>query len=290
MHLGIAGLTFQVTTADPDLPLTVADAAVPFLVPPAPPDVRVHVSAERLRDSSPPDLVFESGGPWRLFREAGGLRFEFRSTAFGSAPYKIARANDALTEVAVVVNRAYYPPGTPVPALEYPLDELLVINLLGQGRGLEVHGCGVVDASGAGFLFVGQSGAGKSTMARLWLDEPGAQILSDDRVVLRSDPDGIRMHGTPWHGEEPLSSAASARLSRVFLLRQQPAHALRPLSAGDAAARLLAASFPPFYDRRAMAFSLEFCLTIPSAVPCQELGFKPDASVVDFVRCSVSAR
>lgn len=284
MHLRVAGLTFDVRTADPDLPLAVSPATARFVVPPAPPDVQVHVSADHLVDSSPPDLVFDSGGPWRLFREPRGLLFEFRSTALGRAPYKIARVNDSFTDVEVVVNRACYPARTPVAPLEYPLDELLVIHLLGLGRGLELHGCGVVEASGAGYLFVGQSGAGKSTMARLWLKEPGTEILSDDRIVLRAEQDGIRMYGTPWHGEEPLSSPASARLTGIFLLRQHSAHAVRPLSAGDAAARLLAASFPPFHDPHALAFSLEFCLTIPSFAPCQELGFVPDPSVVDFVR------
>ena len=72
-----------------------------------------------------------------------------------------------------------------------------MINLLGDGRGLVVHGCGMFDGSDEAYLFVGQSGAGKTTMARLWHAEPGVLILSDDRVILRSEPDGVWMYGTP---------------------------------------------------------------------------------------------
>ena len=69
--------------------------------------------------------------------------------------------------------------------LEYPLDELLLQGLLARGRGAEIHACGIADGSGRGLLFVGQSGAGKTTMARLWEGERGITVLSDDRIILR---------------------------------------------------------------------------------------------------------
>ena len=63
----------------------------------------------------------------------------------------------------------------PIYPLHYPLDELLMVHLLARGRGVEIHGSGIVDADGYGTLFAGQSGAGKTTMSRLWLSEPGRQ-------------------------------------------------------------------------------------------------------------------
>ena len=98
------------------------------------------------------------------------------------------------------------------------------------------------------YLFVGQSGAGKTTMARLWLAEPGAVILSDDRIVLRSELDGVWMYGTPWHGDAPLASPRRARLARLFFLRHDTSNAITSVSGSRAAARLFAASFPPFHS------------------------------------------
>jgi serine kinase of HPr protein (carbohydrate metabolism regulator) len=107
-------------------------------------------------------------------------------------------------------------------------------------------------------LFVGASGAGKTTMARLWLAERDAVILSDDRVVLRGEPDGLWMYGTPWHGEEPLASPDRVRLAGVFFLHHHERHEIAPVTRIDGVARLFAASFPPFHDARALDFTLGF--------------------------------
>src|SRR5205823_7896354 len=112
----------------------------------------------------------------------------------------------------------------PPQPLDYPLDELLMISLLARGRGVEVHGCGVIDTNGVAYLFPGHSGAGKSTIARLWRDQ-GATILSDDRLILRLRDGRVWMYGTPWHGEEQFATAASAALSRIYFLQHAPFNA-----------------------------------------------------------------
>ena len=85
-------------------------------------------------------------------------------------PYKTALFVPDFSRGHVCLHRPFFADAPSVDPLEYPLDELLVISLLGQGRGVEIHGCGVVDGS-SGYLFVGQSGAGKTTIARLWQAE-----------------------------------------------------------------------------------------------------------------------
>jgi hypothetical protein len=86
-----------------------------------------------------------------------------------------------------------------------PTMELLMINYLACGRGTIVHACGV-EYNGKGYLFAGESGAGKSTLARLLDQEKGIKVLSDDRIVLRKQDGGVRIYGTPWHGEETFSA------------------------------------------------------------------------------------
>jgi hypothetical protein len=114
-------------------------------------------------------------------------------------------------------------------------------------------------------------------------------ILSDDRVVLRAEGDVVWMYGTPWHGDEPLASPRRARLARLFFLRHDTSNALTTISGSRAAARLFAASFPPFYSPSAIAFTLRFIEAIVTSVPCVELGFAPTPPVVEFVRCSTSS-
>ena len=47
-----------------------------------------------------------------------------------------------------------------------PVMELLMVNYLAQGKGIIIHACGI-SYKGKGILFVGESGAGKSTVARM---------------------------------------------------------------------------------------------------------------------------
>lgn len=251
-----------------------------FLVPPvdAP---EVELSA--VVGSPPGDRVageplFESDAVWRLYRDGGRFRIECRSPAFGEGPYKTAILDETFTRGTIFVQ----PHVADLNPLDYPLDEVLVANLLGRGRGVELHSCGIIDARGRGHLFVGVSGAGKTTTARLW-EGAASGIVSDDRVIVRERDSAMWMFGTPWHGEAELSMPAGVPLAGVYLLVQAETNALRALDAGEAVARLFRCAFPLFYDAGSLGFTLSFLERIFASVPVRELQFVRDPSVVDLV-------
>ena len=288
VHLRVAGLTIQVSHSAPDLNVAPGTAWSRFVVEAAPPDVAIEVSAHTLGEDGAGACLFDSGGPWRLYRHGDGFLFRFHSATLESSPYKTALFNHDFSRGHVWLHRPFFAGAPLVDPLEYPLDELLVISLLGQGRGVEIHGCGVVDGS-RGYLFVGQSGAGKTTMARLWQAVPGAVILSDDRVVLRSDADGHWMYGTPWHGEEPLASPGRVRLAGVFFLKHHDRQEIATVTRIDGVTRLFASSFLPFHDANALDFTLAFIDSLVGRVPCFELWFTPDAAALELVRRTCEA-
>jgi hypothetical protein len=164
-----------------------------------------------------------------------------------------------------------------------PTLELLMVNYLAQGYGIILHGCGVV-WQGKGLLFVGESGAGKSTMARLWSKEEDAEVVSDDRTIVREKGNEFWMYGTPWHGEGKFASPGAARLERIFFLTKRKVNALRWLKGVDPVSRFLTCSFPPYWDPGGMDFTLEFLTKLAKKVHCEELSFKPDRSVIDFLK------
>src|SRR6202040_3700872 len=128
-------------------------------------------------------LLFHSGGLWSLFAEPSGYRFSFLSPLLGMTPYKEAWFDPEFSTGRVLLSRRYFDTQRPAYPLEYPLDELLMIHRLSRGEGVEMHAVGISDEQGQGHLFLGHSGAGKSTTARLWLDRLGGRILCGIRII-----------------------------------------------------------------------------------------------------------
>jgi hypothetical protein len=91
------------------------------------------------------------------------------------------------------------------------------------------------------------------------------------------------MYGTPWHGEAMLASKAKAPLSRVYFLGKGLKNELIPQKPSISISRLFTCSFPLFYNRDAIDFTLAFFEDVVKNVPCFELKFTPDKSVVEFI-------
>ena len=227
---------------------------------------------------------FSSGGLWSAYASETGTKFYFSSPAVGPRPYKAAWFDPAFERGHVVLNRAAIPAESLIFPLEYPLDELVMMHRLALGEGVEVHALGLADQDGSGYLFLGHSGAGKSTTARLWMAQPGVNLLSDDRIILRKHDEKVWMYGTPWHGDAGVASPGSAPLTAIFLLEQWLANELAPLSPAKAAAELFARAFVPHYLESGIQFTLSFLDQITRSVPCSILRFTPTLGAVEAVR------
>jgi hypothetical protein len=278
---------------DPELTFTLKGAAEQFLVAPdSPVDSVLRFSLGDLsQEDLPGELLFDSGATWQLFRTTNGYVFRLAVPYFGDVPYRLAYFNEDFSEGRVVIHRPYREAWEECKPNEYPLDELLLVQLLAQGRGAEVHATGIVTEQGEGLLFLGHSGAGKTTTSKLWLEHEGVKILSDDRIVLRRDETGqVWMHGTPWHGLGELSLAARAPLKHIFFIEKGPRAEFSDISAGDAVARLFACSFPTFHNPAGLDFTLGFYEQALQTVPCAVLSFRPDQTAVAAVRQRLASR
>ncbi|MDA2938622.1 hypothetical protein MYX75_10210 [Acidobacteria bacterium AH-259-A15] len=285
--LEVAGISVVVSSCDPSLKLEAQGAVKDFLTGEGKPDARASAAWSDLSQVKLGPKLFDSGALWQLYRRDGWYLYCFTSPIFGPFPYKVASFNLNFTLGEVYLHRQYFEPQRAFYPLEYPLDELWMVNLLCQGRGAEVHGCGVVDAQGEGHLFVGQSGAGKSAMARLWQPHKSVKILSDDRIILRKAEQKLWMYGTPWHGEAGFSTTARAPVSQIYFLQHGEKNELLPQRAAQAVGRLFACGFPPFYSPGALDFMLGFFEEVVKAVPCFELRFLPDQSALEFIHSAL---
>ncbi len=254
-----------------------------FLVDAANPEVRLQATWDDLHEESGDGKIFDAGDLWQLSYRDGAYRFSFTSPSLGPLPYRVACLTPDFTRGRIALNRRYFSDARPVYPLDYPLYELLTVHLLARGRGAEVHACGMVDSRGFGHLFLGQSGAGKTTLARLFGRVGGVKVLSDDRVILRRLDGRLWMYGTPWHGEAEAACPDRAPLTRIYFLRHGHRNALIPQQPAQAVGQLVACSFPLFYSPEALAFTLSFFEGVVQSTPCDELHFLPDERVTEFI-------
>ena len=98
----------------------------------------------------------------------------------------------------------------------------------------------VVEHDGYGYMFLGKSGTGKSTHARLWLENiANTTLLNDDNPVVRVLPEGIRVYGSPWSGKTPCYKDESYPLGGIVLLEQAPFNKIRALRGIESYAAIL---------------------------------------------------
>jgi hypothetical protein len=167
---------------------------------------------------------------------------------------------------------------------------LLSYRLLEQG-GVVLHSAGVPPGGGdaepgPAFLFLGRSGAGKTTVSRQGL-ERGVVVLSDDMNAVScpagcpagepGEPGQLQIERLPFTGDLGARDAAprSYPLGAFFRLEQSAGDEMRPLSRAETVACLLACS--PFVNtdpyreerlltvlealaRRSPAYALRFSL------------------------------
>jgi hypothetical protein len=251
-------------------------------------DVNIHVSCVDKLPIPTRQPLFHSGGLWSLYEErrdnCEGFRLSFQRPFPGEIPYKSAWFDRNFESGRLLLSRQFFSDDGPIYPMEYPLDEVLMIHRLACGYGLEVHAVGIVDEIGRGHLFLGHSGAGKSTTARLWLKYPKVQILSDDRIILRAHGEKIFMYGTPWHGDAGISSPDCAAVTNIYFLEQYGRNEILPLAPGVAAGELFARSFVPRHGAESLNFSLGFMERVTRQIPCNIFRFLPQQSAVEAIR------
>jgi hypothetical protein len=165
----------------------------------------------------------------------------------------------------------------------YPFLEVLTINLLADGKGSLLHAC-CIDDNGSGYLFLGQSGAGKSTMANLWNTEKGITVLSDDRVLVSMTEQGLTAYGTPWHGTEKYAVNAGVPVNKIFFISHADGNSVSKVNGITAVSELVRNSFLPFWDRDRMEHSTEFLIQVSQNAKLFRLGVYPDKKIIDLVR------
>ena len=119
------------------------------------------------------------------------------------------------------------------------LENLVVLrrlcdHVLDAKEGLIFHSS-AIKVDGNAYLFTAPSGTGKSTHARLWREMLGdrAEMINDDKPIVRLENGEFFVYGTPWNGKHNLGSNQKVKLKAICLISQAKNNAIRRTSAKE---------------------------------------------------------
>jgi len=140
-----------------------------------------------------------------------------------------------------------------------------------------IHSCGVIHG-GSGYLFVGPSESGKSTVARLSLPDT---VLNDELNLLLFSDNKITLCGTPFNGLFKEKSEGYCELESVFLLRQGLEHKLVREPGAEAVKAVLREIVPPIgldevITPQAREEMLDLAIRLRETVPVYRMEFQPN--------------
>lgn len=287
----IGGVVLRVSARDPST--RILPPAIPaynsFITPHPGPvgDITIEVQtgpvASYLQDCGPP--LFDSDSVWSISFCGDGYLLNHHPFEEGPHLWSIRSNPDFSTLTAqcdaALVTGTKNRPAVPTPIV-YPLDQVILMHYLAKRRGLVVH-CAGLGIGNRICIFPGRSGAGKSTVADLLRGHDDIGLLSDDRILLRGENDGIVAYGTPWPGDAGIAVNRSAPLAGIYFLNQAGKNRLVELRRSEALNRLLPVASIPWYDRGVLGDVLDFCGEVVTSVPVFELQFARDGRLGEFL-------
>lgn len=245
-------------------------------------DLTLRVHGEPPPSQAAGDCIFDAGNHWKLKRGMGALRFETFHPLHGSLQSVGLLNGDLSCCDCFLAARKNGTVSVTVPAVMQPLGQWLLVQRLARHRGGLIHGLGVA-VSDAGIAFVGPSGAGKTTLCRLFQERRAGEILSDENISVYGKDGAFHLSGTPWPGAGFAASARSVPLRKVYFIKHGPQNKVEALSRNQAFRKLAAQLYLPMADPESLAQSLRFAQQLLEQVPCAELAFLPDARIVDEI-------
>jgi len=220
------------------------------------------------------------GIPWAIYRKGNSWIYLGTAPEDGDPnPHPVAVFNIGHTRGTIYhKNESLFRRGNCHSLSLLGTDQIVIAPVLADRQGCFFHSSAAV-INGRGLLFVGHSEAGKSTTVKMLQDK--AEILCDDRNIVRRWPEGWRVHGTWSHGEVPQVSSASAPLGAIFFLHKSDRNRLAPVENHlQILGRLFACLIRPLVTAHWWEKMLDLLDILAREIPCYQMEFDQSGGIV----------
>ena len=147
--------------------------------------------------------------------------------------------------------------------------------------GMPLHAA-LVEKDGYGVVFLGPSGMGKSTQAKLWVEHQGADFIIGDRPGLRRIDGQWIGFGMPWDGKDGIRQQKQVPIRALISLEQAPENSIRRLTKQEAMIVLLNQVMMPMWDDAAMALLTPLMGHLATEIPFYHLKNLPNKEATEL--------
>ncbi len=275
MHLRIAGWTIALRADPPDLRARLAARYAAFTVEPGPVDLTVEVEALPAEEGTSGAVNSVSLLQAGLSRKGEDYLLD-RPGVYGMIAPSVGRAALRIRSDDAARHAAR--------EAEYFFRSALALFALPRD-GLLIHGAALKRTDSV-YLFVGQSGSGKSTVVALSQEANRATALGDDLILIRRQFDAWHAYGTPfWNFDTRLRDGQHEHgpVAHIYKLIQDRTVFAEPLG-GAAATAELVANCPIVNDQPDLLPAvIGQCAAFASRVGVARLHFRKDVSFWNVV-------
>lgn len=197
-----------------DFPLHLLEGTEAFHCEEKPPDVSIDVlAADRL--PAAPGIPCGDDGIFRYYRDDQYYYEEAKLGKDGAISQAIYTPD--FSRVVLYVNEGAFP--NVVRTADKVLQLLPMRQLFAQYQAFLLHSSRIA-VCGKAVLFTAPSQTGKTTQARLWNRYEYAEIVGNDRTILRKSGNEFNTYGYPVDGSSPIYSNKRLPLGAIVVLRQ----------------------------------------------------------------------
>lgn len=162
---------------------------------------------------------------------------------------------------------------------------IIMSSLMSLRQRFTFHACGIMDRN-KGYLFLGRSGAGKTTMSKLW-SKNGSTVIHDDQIIVyRKNSHFAMTSGNIFEKGKfgNIMALEEALLDSIFFLQHGRENILRKTNRLEAFRLMIKERFFLVWDKNAMRDMFYFYLDLVKTIPTNNLAFVPRSCCVDFIK------
>lgn len=256
------------------------DAALQdFIVPEVTaPDVVIHIRSEWSGLSLPESSLSGEDRICRYYRE--GNRWYCLTKGRTKEPLACSVYGQDMREICCCLNGKHF---LKMPENLGSILRMIPIRAIYQQFGVLFFHASRICFRGHAILFAGPSGVGKTTQAGLWNRWRDAQILCNDRTLLRKAEGVWYSYAHPLDGSEPVGNSRAIPVDAVVVLRQKKENRTERLGPGKAVSALMQQLVIDVWNPEACSKAMEDLLDLLTDIPVYLLECTADERAVEIL-------